>query len=70
MIPPFPDTPDRVISHRDRLQNSALKYFEETSGASQGFIPGVSERYEDMAADFLENWVRYDLFSPHGTPAP
>ena len=31
--------------------------FEEASGVSDLFVPEVEDRYEDMAADFLEQWL-------------
>lgn len=43
--------------HNNRMQAGALKVFEEAGGASDLFIPGVGEQYEDLAADFLENWL-------------
>ncbi|MCA9780758.1 MAG: hypothetical protein KC800_28755 [Candidatus Eremiobacteraeota bacterium] len=39
------------------LHEGARKVFEEASGVSDLFVPEVEDRYEDMAADFLEQWL-------------
>jgi hypothetical protein len=39
------------------LAEGARKVFEEASGVSDLFVPEVEDHYEDMAADFLEQWL-------------
>lgn len=52
---------NRISSHhipsQQRFQAGALKVFEETNGATNLIAPGLEDRYEDLAADFLEQWL-------------
>lgn len=59
MIKPF-QTKHQQISHPTSpvpLNEGARKVFEEASGVSDLFVPEVEDRYEDIAADFLEQWL-------------
>ena len=70
MISPFSSQPTAQVSHHtNRMQAGAIKVFEEAGGASDLFIPGVGEKYEDLAADFLENWLVNDNQSFEATPS-
>lgn len=41
--------------HRTPINETARKVFDEASGVS--LVPEVEDRFEDMAADFLEQWL-------------
>lgn len=43
-----------------RFQASAIKVFDEADGNTDMFVPGLGDHYEDLAADFLENWLVSD----------
>lgn len=43
------------------MRNDAVKMFEEAGRGPDFFIPGVSEKYEELAVDFLENWILGDV---------
>jgi hypothetical protein len=53
--------------HRIPLNRGAQKVFDEAAGV--GLVPEVEDRYEDMAADFLEKWLvsSDEPFSPEPT---
>ena len=54
MIQPFQAHTPRVQA---RIQESAVKFFEETTGSNDFFTPAVEDKYEDLAADFLSTWL-------------
>jgi hypothetical protein len=53
--------------HRVPLNDGARKVFDEAAGV--GMVPEVEDRYEDVAADFLEKWLvsSEDPFTPEPT---
>lgn len=54
MIQPFQPHNPRAQA---RIQESAVKFFEETTGSHDFFTPAVEDKYEDLAADFLSTWL-------------
>lgn len=59
MIKPFQTNHQQISQPTSPipLNEGARKVFEEASGVSDLFVPEVEDRYEDMAADFLEQWL-------------
>jgi hypothetical protein len=58
------------INTQNRFQAGAIKVFEEADGSTDMFVPGLEDKYEDLAADFLESWLVTDsqpLFQPPST---
>ena len=52
MIQPFQT---QQVGYRIPLNSGAQKVFDEASGVD--LVPEVEDRFEDMAADFLEQWL-------------